>query len=65
MSFLAVTDGLSSHFQLFQLPFFVTPLGVLFISFFVIWLIRENVREERRLRSLNQRMKERLPVSPV
>lgn len=56
MSFLAVTDGLSSHFQLFQLPFFVTPLGVLFISFFVIWLIRENVREERRLRSLNQRM---------
>ena len=63
MSLLGVIDGLSSHFQLFYLPFFVTPLGVFFLSFFVIWLIRENIREEKRLRALTQRMAKKVTAA--
>lgn len=62
MPVLAGLDGLSAHFRLFSSPFYITPLAIVFLAFFVIWLLRANVREEQRLRDLAGELERKVAV---
>ncbi len=57
---LGMFDGLSSHFHVFKESFFFTPLGIFLLAFFIIWVLRENMREEQRLTELTKNLEKEM-----
>ena len=56
-------EGLSSHFRFFASPIYITPLGIFFLAFFIIWLLRENMREEQRLTQLTASLEKEMAAA--
>ena len=60
---LGTMEGLSSHFRFFAAPIYITPLGIFFLAFFIIWLLRENMREEQRLTQLTASLEKEMAAA--
>ena len=62
MPLIGILNGLWSHFHLFEASFYFMPLIVLFLAFFVVWILRENMRSEQRLSDLAVDLRHRMQM---
>ena len=63
MPLLGVMDGLRLQEQFLGMRGHVLSMGSLLMAFFVIWLLRENAREEQRLRELAQTLEQNVAAA--